>query len=104
MTKSSKELSWKEVGQYAQQAAKIQIGKKGITETLKEELRQRVKKEGVVKVRVLKNSPIFNERKTLLKQLAEEVDSKTIRIMGHTALFVHNTVLLPNEKKRKSNI
>ncbi len=82
----------------AQLPARIHIGKKGITETLKEELRMRLKKEGMIKIRVLKNSPIFNERASVFTKLAPEVGAKVIRTMGHTAIFVHESIKLPSEE------
>ncbi len=93
-----KKITWKDIGQLAQLPAKIHVGKRGITDTLKEEVRQRVKKEGAVKIRILKNSPVFKQRKDVFKQLAPEVGAKVIRMMGHTAIFVHESLTLPNEE------
>ncbi len=64
----------------------VQVGKKGITKTIVEELRGQLKKMRLVKVKFSK-SAIRSERAELAQQLARSTDAELIETRGMTAVY-----------------
>lgn len=72
---------------YLKQKAKaltptIQIGKKGITDSLIEEIKKQVKKRNLVKIKILKSFAEKEDRKSIAALLAEKTDSVLIDQVG----------------------
>lgn len=68
----------------------IRIGKKGVTESLLEEVRRRLEKQGVVKVKVLKSAraePGFN-REEFAEEVARAVGGVLREVKGYTFIIV----------------
>lgn len=64
----------------------VQVGKKGITETVIEELGGQLKKVCLVKVKFSK-SAVRSERAKLAQQLARLTDAELIETRGMTAVY-----------------
>jgi len=64
----------------------VQVGKKGITETVIEELRGQLKRARLVKVKFSK-SAVRSERAELAQQLARLTDAELIETRGMTAVY-----------------
>jgi RNA-binding protein len=84
-TKSKKEIK----GMGTELAPTIHIGKGGLTEGVVEEVKNQIKKNKLVKVRVLASSS--QEKKDLARDLADRAGVSLIEVRG-------NTVLLCSEK------
>lgn len=68
----------------------VQIGKKGVTESLIKEIKTRLDKHGVVKIRVLKSArstPDF-DREKLAQEVAEAVGGLLKEVKGFTFIIV----------------
>ncbi len=64
--------------------ATVNIGKKGSTGLLMNEISRRLKQRKVVKVRILKTALIGHEVKEIASEVAEETGSRIVQIRGHT--------------------
>lgn len=64
--------------------ATVNIGKKGSTDFLMNEIFRRLKQRKVVKVRILKTALIGHEAKEMARKVAEETGSRIVEIRGHT--------------------
>jgi len=62
----------------------VNIGKKGSTALLMNEISRRLKQRKVVKVRILKTALIGHEVKEIASEVAEETGSRIVQIRGHT--------------------
>ncbi len=70
----------------------INVGKKGITEGLINEINTVLEKRGMVKVRMLKNFRTIGElegkdKKQLAKEIAEKVNGKLVDFRGFVLTF-----------------
>lgn len=70
----------------------INVGKKGITEGLINEINTVLEKRGIVKVRMLKNFRTIGElegkdKKQLAKEIAEKVNGKLVDFRGFVLTF-----------------
>ncbi len=69
--------------------AHVRIGKNGVTEQVVEEIKRRLKKEGVIKVRVLRS---LIKAGASIEEIASEVASKAraevVDIRGHVFVLV----------------
>ncbi len=65
----------------------IQIGKKGITNGVVEELKRQLKEKKLVKVKFLRTALGETEREQLAKELQERTGAILIGIRGNTAVF-----------------
>lgn len=71
------------------QCSTINIGKNGLTEQVIEEIKHRLKKEKVVRIRVLKNSPLREiDRKRMAETIAKAVQAELYGIRGFTVVLV----------------
>ncbi len=71
------------------QYSTINIGKNGLTEQVVEEIKRRLKREKVVKVRVLRNSPLREmDRRRMAETIAEAVQAELCSVRGFTILLV----------------
>jgi len=64
--------------------ATVNIGKKGSTSFVMNEISRRLKQRKVVKVRILKTALISQEAKEIARKVAEETGSRIVQIRGHT--------------------
>lgn len=65
----------------------FQIGKGGVTEGVVSELKTRLEREPLVKVKLLKASREEADAKAVAKDLAERAGAILVEVRGHTALF-----------------
>jgi len=68
----------------------VQLGKKGITDAFINEVKNRLEKHGVVKIRVLKSyiKTSGMDRRAIARLVAERVNAKIIDIRGYTFIIV----------------
>ncbi len=66
--------------------ATVQVGKKGITPELIEEIRAQLKKRKIVKIKFLKNAERENF-KDKVKEIASKVDAEIVEIRGFTFIL-----------------
>ena len=69
---------------------KMQAGKGGLSDTLVSELKDHIKKDGLVKVKASPSAYGSGDRKEFFSQLAEKAGVKLIEVRGHTAIFSKN--------------
>lgn len=67
--------------------ASLNVGKGGLSDTFLEELRARLKKEHLVKVRMLEAGRAGEARGELARSMAEAVDAALVEVRGNTALL-----------------
>jgi len=65
----------------------IHIGKDGVSESVKMELRKQLKKHKLVKVKLLPASQQGVDKKEMAGALAKETDSALVDVRGNTAVF-----------------
>jgi RNA-binding protein len=63
----------------------VHIGKDGVTDTVLEELSRQLKKNKLVKVKVL--PAVEDDRKALGRELADATSSTMIEVRGHTVVL-----------------
>jgi len=70
--------------------ADVNIGKKGISEEVLGEIKRRIEREGVVKVRVLKGflEALSIDRRSAASLIAERVGAKLVDVRGRTFILV----------------
>ncbi len=78
--------------------ADVRIGKNGISEGLINEIKRRLKTQGYVKVKILRNAPEieFMNRKDIAKIVAEKCGGKLIDVRGKTFVLISPTIRLSN--------
>ncbi|BCS92908.1 hypothetical protein L3N51_00796 [Metallosphaera sp. J1] len=64
--------------------AEIRIGKRGLTEGMKEEIRRHLKDHGTIKVRLLDKSM---DRRELAEMVARETESELVEVRGRTFIL-----------------
>lgn len=67
--------------------AKLQVGKSGISEAFVEELLGTLKRERLVKVRLLRSARAGEDREEMAKRLAEEADAVLVETRGNTVVL-----------------
>jgi len=74
------------------ESASLQVGKSGITETLIAELNDRLKKNEMIKIKFLRNSP-FNSRKEAFTALESKIRNKfsILETRGWTIIVKKNS-------------
>ncbi len=98
-----KEKIHESLQQIQQKAATIQIGKKGFSDDLLQEIQTQLKRNDLVKVKILKNSP-FGTRSQALKEIRKKISGigKVIEFRGWTAIIANkNSVIKKNKIRRK---
>ncbi|GEM_PF-3283325 len=65
----------------------FQVGKEGVSEGVVKELQQRLEREPLIKVRILRGAREDADAKDLAKQLAAAARVRLVEVRGHTALF-----------------
>ncbi len=73
----------------AQRRSDVNIGKKGVTEELLREIKNRLKREGVVKVRILKSALEVTglDRRSLAKLVADKLGARLVEVRGRTFIL-----------------
>lgn len=68
----------------------VQLGKKGITDSFIREIKNRLEKQGVVKVRILKSFRRTSDvdRREIARIVAEKVGAKLVDVRGYTFILV----------------
>ncbi|WP_320056939.1 MULTISPECIES: YhbY family RNA-binding protein [Metallosphaera] len=62
----------------------MRIGKRGLTEGMKEEIRRHLKDHGTIKVRLLDKSM---DRRELAEMVARETESELVEVRGRTFIL-----------------
>ncbi len=67
----------------------IQLGKSGLTEGFINEVKRRLKKQGVVKIRILKSylKSGENDRRSIARKVAELAGARLIEVRGNTFIL-----------------
>ncbi len=68
----------------------INVGKKGLTSEVIEEIKRRIKQEKAVKVKILSNCPLrgeFKDRKELANFIATKTEAKVLGVRGYTVIL-----------------
>ena len=75
------------------------VGKNGLTEQVKEEIKKQLKNKKLIKVKVLKSFIDENEvnRKDFAENLAREVDAELVQKLGFIVILYRN---VPEKKKK----
>ncbi len=66
--------------------ATVQIGKGGITESVKKEIKEQLKKRKIIKIKFLQNADRDNF-KDKIEKLARDVNAEILEIRGFTAVL-----------------
>ncbi len=66
--------------------ATVQIGKEGITEGVKNEIKEQLKKRKIIKIKFLQNADRENF-KYKIEKLARDVNAEILEIRGFTAVL-----------------
>ncbi len=68
----------------------VNIGKRGISEEVLSEIKRRIEREGVVKVRMLKGflESLSIDRRSAASLIAERVGAKLVDVRGYTFILV----------------
>ncbi len=66
--------------------ATVQIGKGGITDGVKREIKEQLKKRKIIKIKFLQNADRENFKEKIEK-LAEDVNAEILEIRGFTAVL-----------------
>lgn len=71
------------------ESSDIHVGKQGITPGVVEEIRRRLKREGVLKIRM--NKGLFKatgrDRRDLAREIAEKTGSELVEVRGNTLIL-----------------
>ncbi len=73
----------------------LQLGKNGLSKSFIKEVRRRLEKNGVVKIRVLKNFIRVNkdiDRREVAEKVAKIVGAKLLEVRGYTFILVKDKV------------
>jgi len=72
----------------------VQLGKKGLTREFLDEIRKRLEKHGVVKIKILRSfrKTLPTDRRELAKMIAKEVGAKLLEIRGYTFILVKSKI------------
>ena len=90
---------WKKIKEKkAQSRSDINIGKRGVTDSVIREIKRRLKDEGVVKIRVLKPALAVTglDRREFAKMIAEKTGALLVEVRGRTFILAK-----PLDKGRK---
>ncbi len=68
----------------------LQIGKNGVTESFKAELKKTVTVKKLVKIKLLRSFADAHEAKVIAQSLAEELNLVVIEVKGNTITFSEN--------------
>jgi len=71
----------------AQLTPLLNIGKNGVTDSLIEELLRQIKRNKLVKVKILKSAQGDMDRKAIAEELAKRTGSQLIEIRGSSAVL-----------------
>lgn len=67
--------------------AKLQVGKSGLSDGFLQELEALLRREGLVKVRLLRSARAGEENEALARELAEETGSSFVETRGNTVVL-----------------
>mgnify|MGYP000471630490 FL=1 len=89
---------------WAELKATVRIGKKGLSESVINEIKTQLKARKVVKVKVLKNyaeSVLDFDRFKFAEELAEKVDAKLLGVRGRCILLAAKKTPSTKQQKKK---
>ncbi|MDF1556585.1 MAG: YhbY family RNA-binding protein [ANME-2 cluster archaeon] len=66
----------------------LNVGKKGITDSLVDELREKLKQNKLIKVKILKTAALGNtERKAIAEELSSRTGAQLVEVRGSNAVL-----------------
>jgi putative YhbY family RNA-binding protein len=71
----------------AQRKHTVCVGKSGASKKLLEEIEKQLKKEEMVKVRILKSALAHDEAKQVAMKIAEQTEASLVEVRGHTFML-----------------
>jgi len=71
----------------AQEKPTVCVGKNGASEDVLEEIEKQLKKQEMVKVRILKTALAHEEAKQIAVKIAEKTGASLVEIRGHTFML-----------------
>lgn len=74
-------------GEAQQLDAKLQVGKSGISDAFVEELLSMLKRDRLVKVRLLRSARTGSDRDEMAEQLADAADAVLVETRGNTVVL-----------------
>lgn len=69
------------------EVVKINVGKRGITESLINEINLQLEKRGAVKIKMLKNFDRRNDKDSVVEELAEKLGCRVKSVKGFVILL-----------------
>ncbi len=84
----------------------IQLGKSGLTEGFVNEVKRRLKKQGVVKIRILKSylKSGENDRRSIARKVAELAGARLIEVRGNTFILALKGKSIGKNKNTESTL
>ncbi len=84
----------------------IQLGKSGLTEGFVNEVKRRLKKQGVVKIRILKSylKSGENDRRVIARKVAELAGARLIEVRGNTFILALKGKSIGKNKNTESTL
>ena len=67
--------------------AKFNIGKNGITDNVVSNIKNELKKESLVKIRILKNYIEDKDKKAIAQELVDKTNSRLVQFIGFTVVL-----------------
>ena len=72
---------------HSEMRSSLQIGKNGITESVLDEIDERLKHTGIMKINMLRSAPEAKDFKAAVTEAAEKLQATLIGVRGRTAVF-----------------
>ncbi len=84
----------------------IQLGKSGLTEGFINEVKRRLKKQGVVKIRILRSylKSGENDRRSIARKVAELAGARLIEVRGNTFILALKGKSIGKNKNTESTL
>ncbi|MHA1278739.1 MAG: YhbY family RNA-binding protein [Candidatus Helarchaeota archaeon] len=69
--------------------AQIIVGKKGLSEEILNNIKKKIKKDKIIKIKILKTAPEFTEmdRKTFADAIAKNLDVSLVEVRGYNLIL-----------------
>jgi len=71
----------------AQGSPMVCVGKSGASQEILKEIEKQLKKEEMVKIRILKSVLAHDEAKQMASRIAEHTEASLVEVRGHTFMF-----------------
>ena len=71
----------------AQGKPTVCVGKNGASQELLKEIEKQLKKEEIVKIRILKSALVYDKAKQIASRIAEQTGASLVEVRGHTFML-----------------